>query len=55
MTLDQIRRHFGTFKSASQKLGYHRNTFRHWRTNGVPWNRQLEIERQTLGVLRATK
>lgn len=56
MTLDQVKKHFGTIKAAAQSIGCHRNTLLYWQAQGViPWRRQLEIERATNGALRAVK
>ena len=56
MTLEQIRKHFGSYAEAARKIGITRGGIAQWKTFGfVPRFRQLQVEKLTGGKLQADK
>jgi len=55
MTVDQIVKHFGGKTQAARALGFHLQTLRDWRKNGIPIKTQAWIQFETGGALKATK
>ena len=54
MTLEQVRKHFGSYAEAARKIGISRGGIAQWHTFGyVPRFRQLQIEKITRGRLKA--
>ena len=55
MTVDQIIKHFGSKTKAAKELGFHLQTLRDWRKNGIPAKTEAWIQVKTSGVLKAKK
>jgi len=53
MTYDQLIRHFGSQASIARALNLSSPSVWEWQTNGIPDERQLELERLTDGKLKA--
>jgi DNA-binding transcriptional regulator YdaS (Cro superfamily) len=53
MTHNDIIRHFGTQAAAARKLGVTRAAVSIWKKRGIPAGRQILIQYQTRGKLRA--
>lgn len=53
MTVGQVIKYFGTGAEAARKLGMTRAIVTIWRTRGIPYSRQLHIEKITGGKLKA--
>jgi hypothetical protein len=56
VTVDEIRTFFGSIAEACRRLeNLHQSHFQYWKKNGVPYGRQLYIEKMTLGQLKARR
>ena len=55
MTVDQIIKHFGGKTEAAKALGFHLQTLRDWRKNGIPAKTEAWIQVKTNGQLRAKR
>ena len=53
MTYDQLVSHYGTHAKAARALGLTWGALYFWRKTGIPALRQLWIERETGGALKA--
>jgi hypothetical protein len=56
MTAEQVLKHYkGEVMLAAYSLGVTTTTFYNWQNNGIPYFRQLDIEKRTGGKLKADK
>lgn len=53
MTYDDLIRHFGTQTRAAEALGLAQPSVSEWQQRGIPFLRQLHIEKLTKGRLKA--
>lgn len=54
MTFDDLKEHFRGVTKAAKELGVSRETLYRWRDSGIPYVRQLQIESQMRGKLKAS-
>lgn len=53
MTYDDVIKHFGTQTKAADALGLSQPSVSEWQQRGIPFLRQLHIEKLTKGKLKA--
>ena len=53
MTYQQVVKHFGGVQQAGAALGITHGAVCHWKKTGIPYLRQIQIEKVSGGKLRA--
>lgn len=55
MIYAEVIKHFGSQAAAAKALGIKQPSVAYWKTNGIPYLRQLQIEKLTHGRLKAAE